>query len=118
MPERREVAGLIQTISDAFQYNASMLHLAVPSLPLRIHRGLTILVERQHVIGFRLAALHTRRAGRHARNCETDDLWFFLEQFIDDISRHMAFDDVSVNYRCMAGKQMFRHPTFPFVIRE
>jgi len=77
-----------------------------------------MLIERQDFIGLGSAALHARRAHRHARYYQTGNSRLFLEQSIDQICRHMAFDHVAVDQGRVTRIKLFRYSLLALEIGE
>ncbi len=78
----------------------------------RVHRGLSVFFEGNHVVGLRIWTLHARGAGRHTRNGETRNGGAFFEHFVYQVCRYVPFHNVPLYHGCVTPLQLARNPIF------
>jgi len=67
-----------------------------------IYRNGAGFVENEDVVVLGIGTVHSGRPNRHSQYRQAGDLWFFLQQALDHILRHMTFDNVALHYRDVA----------------
>src|SRR5262245_29267569 len=65
--------------------------------------------EQHHIVFFRLAALHPRRADRHAGNGEADRVRFLGKEALERDGGHVSFDDKACDLGRVAGGEIVRN---------
>jgi len=73
-----------------------------------------VLLDQQHLVSIPAPAvgrpIHARRTDRHAWHGQTQGLGLFLQKALDVGNGHMAFDDIALHQRGMAGRKLLCHP--------
>ena len=88
--------------------------------PAHEHARRTARVERDHVIGHGRTTgdFHARRTDGHSRHCNAHDLWALAQHTLDQVCRHMSFDNVTIDQGCMAAFQCSRNAITSLDIRQ
>jgi hypothetical protein len=92
--------------------------LSISLLPPGIYSRAAFFVERKNFIRLRLRSFHAGRTNGHSRHGKPDNRRCLFEHPLDQIGGNMAFDNVTIDHRGMAGMKSARHSVFDFHVGE